>query len=208
MGIEVKGISKTFKNQVVLKDISLSLMTGKCYGFIGNNGCGKSILLKSICGFIKVDSGEIWVNDKQIIGGSHFIESAGIIIESPEWMNNLSGYANLCILAEIRKQIDTNQINGTLKLVGLEDSKDKKVKKYSLGMKQRLRIAQAIMENPDILILDEPFNGLDKSGVQEIQDLLATYKSRGKTILLTSHDERNIEFLCDEVYELESGAII
>lgn len=206
--IEVKNISKTFRKQAVLKNISLSLSAGKCHGFTGNNGSGKSVLLKSICGFITIDTGEIWINKQQIIGGKQFIKNAGVLIETPDWINHLTGYENLQVLAEIQQKINTEKIETILKLVGLETAMTKKVKKYSLGMKQRLRIAQAIMEDPQILILDEPFNGLDKSGVHEMQTVLSEFKTQGKTILLTSHDERNIEFLCDETYEMEAGVLV
>lgn len=206
--IEINNVSKSFKNQQVLKDISLTLSRGKCYGIIGNNGSGKSMLLKSICGFIKIDTGRIFVDSKEIIGGKQFVENAGVLIESPEWMSNFTGYENLKVLAEIQNIIGDEEINEAIQLVGLTDAKNKKVKKYSLGMKQRLRIAQAIMENPEFLILDEPLNGLDKAGVIEMQDLLARYKEKGKTIILTSHDERHIDFLCDYVYELSGGELV
>ena len=166
--IEVENVSKSFKKRYVLKNVSFSLEKGKCYGFIGNNGSGKSMLLKSICGYIDIDSGVITVNGKRIVGGKKFIDNAGVLIESPQWLGGLTGFQNLKALADIQKLIDDKDILETLTLVGLIAEKDKKVRKYSLGMKQRLRIAQAIMENPTILILDEPFNGLDKGGVKEM----------------------------------------
>ena len=206
--IGVENINKSFKGKPVLQNISLTLKKGKCYGFVGNNGSGKSMLLKSICGFIKIDSGTINVDGKEIIGGRQFIENAGVLIESPTWMNHLTGFENLQLLADIQRKISETDIKEILTLVGLIEAKDQKVRKYSLGMKQRLRIAQAIMEKPDVLVLDEPFNGLDKDGVSEMQDLMVTYKAKGKTILLTSHDERQIELLCDEVYELSGGRLV
>jgi len=206
--ISVENVQKKINGNNILQDISLKLSTGKCYGFIGNNGSGKSMLLKCICGFIRPDSGTIFVQGKRIIGGKNFIENAGVLIETPEWMNNLTGLMNLQILAEIRGVISDREIIEAIEKVGLSEVKDKKVKKYSLGMKQRLRIAQAIMENPEILVLDEPFNGLDRAGIIEIQQLLNGYKEKGKSILLTSHDERQIDFLCDEVFELSEGKII
>jgi len=206
--IKVDNVNKSFKGKYVLRNISFELEQGKCYGFVGNNGSGKSMLLKSICGFIEIDSGIITVSGKQIIGGRKFIENAGVLIETPQWLNSLTGYQNLKILADIQALIDDEKIMDALDLVGLTDEKDKKVRKYSLGMKQRLRIAQAIMEEPDILVLDEPFNGLDKTGVIEMQELMLTYKDKEITILLTSHDERQIEYLCDEVYEISGGEIV
>jgi len=206
--IQVEQINKNFKDKTVLQNISLMLKEGKCYGFVGNNGSGKSMLLKSICGFVKTDSGRITVKGKEIIGGRQFIENAGVLIESPSWMNHLTGVENLQLLADIQGKISLEEINEALTLVGLTEVRNQKIRKYSLGMKQRLRIAQAIMEDPAVLVLDEPFNGLDKSGVQEMQALMMTYKEKGKTILLTSHDERQIEFLCDEVYELSGGELV
>jgi len=206
--LKVENVNKSFKGKYVLRNISFELEQGKCYGLVGNNGSGKSMLLKSICGFIEVDSGVITVNDKQIIGGRKFIENAGVLIETPQWLNSFTGYQNLKILADIQALIDDEKIMNALELVGLTDEKDKKVRKYSLGMKQRLRIAQAIMEEPDILVLDEPFNGLDKTGVMEMQELMLTYKDKETTIILTSHDERQIEYLCDEVYEISGGEIL
>ncbi|MDR2572186.1 MAG: ATP-binding cassette domain-containing protein [Oscillospiraceae bacterium] len=206
--IEVKNVNKSFKNKYVLTEISLSLDKGRCYGFVGHNGCGKSMLMKAICGYIETDCGIITVNGKQIIGGKKFIENAGVLIEAPQWMGLLTGYQNLKILADIQKIIGDAELLEALALVGLKEEKDKKVRKYSLGMKQRLRIAQAIMEDPEILVLDEPFNGLDKDGVKEMQDLMKLYKKRNKTILLCSHDERQIEYLCDVVYEISEGRLV
>ncbi|MDU7029558.1 ATP-binding cassette domain-containing protein [Robinsoniella peoriensis] len=206
--IKLNNVTKTLKNQKILSDINLELIDGKCYGFIGYNGSGKTMLLRAICGFMNIDTGEICINDKIIGKDIAFIQDAGVVIGETIFIESLSGYDNLKVLAEIRKEIDDNEILNTLSAVGLLVEKEKKVKKYSLGMKQRLRIAQAIMENPSILILDEPFNALDKEGVDAIHKVIIHAKKSGKTILLTSHDERNIELLCDKVYELDHGAII
>ena len=205
--IEIKQINKKIKNQIILKNISLSIKKGLCVGFVGHNGSGKTMLLKAICGFTKIDYGEIWVDGDQIIFSEKFIKDAGIIIEQAPFINYLTGMDNLLALANIQKKISKDKVLLVLQKVGLSEAKDKKVKAYSLGMKQRLRIAQAIMEEPHILVLDEPFNGLDKDSVVEIQELLRNYKEEGKTILLTSHDERQINYLCDQVYELNGGCI-
>lgn len=207
MSIELANVSKKIKNEWVLKDITLQMKSGKIYGITGNNGSGKSMLMKAICGFIEINQGSIKVNDTAIIGGKQYIKNAGIIIESPDFLYNLTGYENLKVLGDIKKEINDTDIISTLSLVGLNLVKHKKVKNYSLGMKQRLRIAQAIMESPDILILDEPFNGLDKQGVLEIQEILLQYKNETNLLILTSHDERNIDFLCDIVYEMSEGEI-
>lgn len=206
--ITLENVSKQIKNQKILEDISIKMEKGKCYGFIGYNGCGKTMLLRAICGYMNIDSGTIEI-DGQIIGKDiDFIKNAGIIIGESQFINSLSGFDNLKILAEIQNIINDNDIDEILKRMGLYSDKSKKVKKYSLGMKQRLRLAQAFMENPDILILDEPFNALDKETVLNIQSEILSEKKKGKTILLTSHDERNISLLCDTVFEMESGKII
>ncbi|MBO1004550.1 ABC transporter ATP-binding protein [Pseudogracilibacillus auburnensis] len=206
--IEIKNVNKKMKDHVILKNISISIKKGICVGFVGHNGSGKTMLLKAICGFTKIDIGEIWVDNKQIIFSEKYIKNAGVIIEQPSFINYLTGMDNLLALANIQKMISKNDVLLALKKVGLIDAKDKKVKEYSLGMKQRLRIAQAIMEHPHILILDEPFNGLDKDSITEIQDLILDYKNKGTTILLTSHDDRQIDYLCDQVYELNGGEIV
>lgn len=206
--IDIKNVNKKIKNHVILENISLSIKKGMCTGFVGHNGSGKTMLLKAICGFTEIDNGEIWVDDKQIIFSEKYIKNAGIIIEQPPFINYLTGMDNLLALANIQKIISRNDVLLALNRVGLDHAKDKKVKEYSLGMKQRLRIAQAIMEKPQILVLDEPFNGLDKNSIIEIQDLILDYKNKGVTILLTSHDDRQIDYLCDQVYELDGGEIV
>lgn len=206
--IIIKDVCKTINGQNVLDHISLQLRQGKCYGIIGRNGSGKTMLFRAICGYIVLSQGEIYVNDLKIREKGQFIKNAGIIIGTPDFLNNLTGYENLEVLAQINRTIGSEEIIDTLKKVGLFDERNKKYKKYSLGMKQRLRIAQAIMENPEILILDEPFNGLDKSGVEDIRGLIKTYKSENRTILLSSHNEEDIRILCDEIIELEGGKVV
>ena len=194
--------------QTILEDISLNLESGKCYGFVGNNGCGKTMLLRAICGYKNIDSGTVEINHKIIGKDVDFIDDAGIIIGEMQFMNALSGFDNLKILAEIKKKITDKEILEIMKIFGIYGARQKKVKKYSLGMKQRLRLAQAFMEEPKILILDEPFNGLDKDGIAEVQAQILSQKRKGNTILLTCHDDRNINLLCDEVYEMDNGRII
>jgi len=206
--IEIKKVSKSIKEQTILKNITITVKGGNCIGLVGHNGSGKTMLLKAVSGFTKIDSGEIWVDGKQIVFGKEYIKNTGIILEQPPFITYLTGLENLLILANIQKKITKEDVIQTLIKVGLSEAQNKKVRNYSLGMKQRLRIAQAIMENPQILILDEPFNGLDKESVKEIQELLNEYKNKGTTILLTSHDERHIDYLCDQVYELERGELV
>lgn len=206
--IRIRNVTKKIKNQEILNNISIDIDLGKCYGFVGNNGCGKTMLLRAICGYMNIDSGKIEINDKEIGRDIDFIQNAGIIIGETQFINNLSGFENLKILAEIQKKIGDREIIEVLHQVGLYEARSKKVKKYSLGMKQRLRLAQAFMENPDILILDEPFNALDKDTVEKMQAIILSEKEKKKTILLTSHDERNIHLLCDVVFEMDSGRMI
>lgn len=205
--IEVKNVSKKFQDHTVLKDVSVSFQAGKIYGIIGRNGSGKTVLFKSICGFFPVTSGEIVVNNK-IVGKEIDIPSdLGIIIEEPGFLPNYSGYKNLKFLSNIHRKIDDKGIYSALKRVGLEKDAHKKVGKYSMGMRQRLGIAQSIMENQSILILDEPMNGLDKSGVEDVRTLLKELREEGKTIIIASHNSEDIRILCDEVYEMDGGIL-
>lgn len=201
-GIEVKNVYKSFGKEQVLKNISLSIPPGSIYGVVGNNGSGKTVLMKCICGFMKCDRGTIWVNGKQIGKEIDFPEHLGVIIETPGFIPNLSGYKNLKILASLKGRIGKQEIRETLHKVGLNPDMKKPVTKYSLGMRQRLGIAQAIMENPKVLVLDEPFNGLDRHGVVEMRMLLKELKAEGKAILLASHNAQDIEELCDHVQDL------
>ncbi|MCB2360859.1 ABC transporter ATP-binding protein [Clostridium estertheticum] len=206
--IEVKNATKKFKNKIIFENLSLNIEEGKSYGFIGYNGCGKSVLFKVICGFSLLNSGEILYDNKKIGKDIDFIGDTGIIIETPSFLSDLSGFKNLEIIAEILNKISENEINDVLKLVGLFEDKDKKVSKYSLGMKQKLRIAQAIMEKPAILILDEPMNGLDKKSVEIIRNILKNHVNNGGTLLITSHNADDIEILCENVYEFDDGKIL
>lgn len=205
--ISIENLNKQFKNQLVLNNINVKFSNGHIYGIIGRNGSGKTVLLKCICGFLKPTTGIISVNHKIVGKDIDFPQKLGFIIETPGFLLNYSGYKNLKYLASIRKNIDSNEIKKSMSLVGLDSADKKHVGKYSLGMRQRLGIAQAIMENPDILILDEPMNALDKNGVQEMRRLFLQMKSEGKLILLTSHNREDIEILCDEVYEMEKGVL-
>lgn len=205
--ISIENLNKQFKNQLVLNNINVKFSNGHIYGIIGRNGSGKTVLLKCICGFLKPTTGVISVNHKIVGKDIDFPENLGFIIETPGFLLNYSGYKNLKYLASIRKKIDSNEIKDSMSLVGLDFADKKHVGKYSLGMRQRLGIAQAIMEKPDILVLDEPMNALDKNGVEEMRRLFLKMKSEGKLILLTSHNREDIEILCDEVYEMEEGIL-
>lgn len=206
--IIIENATKKFGTQTVLNNVSLTLEDGKIYGFVGQNGCGKTVLFKSICGFIYLDRGTITVDGKVIGKDIDIIKDAGIIIESPGFLPNYSAFKNLKFLTMIKDNIGDEQIKSTLISVGLDSESKKVVGKFSLGMRQRLGIAQAIMENPHILILDEPMNGLDKRGVEDIRKILMDLKKKGKLILLASHNPLDIDILCDCVYELDSGTIV
>ncbi|QAA35227.1 ABC transporter ATP-binding protein [Clostridium manihotivorum] len=203
--IKFDNYTKKFHNETVLNNITLSIEEGKCYGFVGRNGSGKSLLFKALCGFIRASSGDVYVNGMKIGTEIDFPENTGILIESPGFLPSYSALDNLKFLASINNKIQDNQIIDTLKLVGLDPANKKKVKNFSLGMKQRLGIAQAIMEDPSLLVLDEPMNGLDKNGVLHIRNILLELKKSNKTILLTSHIQQDIDELCDHVYEMDDG---
>ena len=205
--IEVKNVSKSFKGIPVLNDINITCRSGKIYGIIGYNGSGKTVLFKCICGFLHVDSGEISVNGRVMGKEMDMLEHAGIIIEEPGYIRNLSGYRNLEYLYRITHKKDPAVIHSIMLKVRLDPQSRKKVCHYSLGMRQRLAIAQATMEDQAILILDEPMNGLDKEGVAEMRKFFLEQKERGKLILLASHNKDDIELLCDEVYEMNHGIL-
>lgn len=203
--ITVKNVTKKFKEAVVLDNISVSFEKGKVHGLIGRNGSGKTMLMKCICGIVPLTSGEIRVNDKVIGKDTDIPENVGVIIETPGFLPGYSGYANLKFLAMINNKIGKEEIRNAIKSVGLNPDDKKHVGKYSLGMRQRLGLAQAIMENPDLLILDEPMNGLDKDGVKDMREYLLDLKERGKTILIASHSAEDIDVLCDTVHEMDKG---
>lgn len=205
--IEVKNLTKTFGDQTVLDDISLDFQEGKITGLIGRNGSGKTVLLKCILGLITPTKGTIHVADKQVGKDMDFPEDIGFIVNMPGFLPNYSGYMNLKFLADIRKRIDKKKIYETMAMVGLDPANKKKVGKYSLGMRQRLALAQAMMEDPAILILDEPMNSLDNAGVLEMRQIIAKLAERGKTIILTSHNHEDIETLCQSVYEMDHGKL-
>ncbi|UUX34929.1 ABC transporter ATP-binding protein [Fundicoccus culcitae] len=207
--IEVKNISKKYGNAVVIDDVSCSFEEGKIHGIIGRNGAGKTLLMKSICGFILPDEGEIIVRGKSLSNKKNTIpEDFGIIIESPGFLPAFTGYGNLKYLASLQGKIGKAEIEEVLDTVGLGHAKGVKVSKYSMGMRQRLGIAQAIMENQSILVLDEPMNGLDNQGVKDMRKLFLSLKEEGKTILLASHNREDIMVLCDSVMEMDHGKVI
>ena len=191
-----------------MKNVSLEAGRGEAVGLVGENGSGKTMLMKCICGIHRSFSGRITVLEQEICRETEFPPETGIIIETPGFLPYLSGYENLKILADIRKTIGKNEIMNYMELVGLDSKEKKSVKKYSLGMRQRLGLAQALMENPKVLILDEPFNGLDKQLAEKMRNILNWEKGKGKTILMASHNDRDIECICDRTYEIDGGRIV
>ncbi|WP_434310578.1 ATP-binding cassette domain-containing protein [Hominifimenecus sp. rT4P-3] len=205
--IQIENLSKSFGEDLVLKKINREFEEGKIHGIVGNNGSGKTVMMKCICGFLKPSEGRVFVNFQQVGKDVDFPKDVGIIIETPGFLPNLSGQKNLELLASLQKKIHRGVIRDTIRRVGLDPDSKKPVSKYSLGMRQRLGIAQAIMEDPSILILDEPFNGLDKNGVAQMRELIKGLRGQGKTILLASHNQMDIDELCDTVCEMDAGVM-
>ncbi|MBR3448047.1 MAG: ATP-binding cassette domain-containing protein [Oscillospiraceae bacterium] len=205
--IEIKDVSLTIRKTPILKNVSAVFETGKIHGLIGRNGSGKTMLMKCICGFIQPTGGEILVDGKRIGKDCDFPDSIGIIIETPGFIPYYSGLRNLTLLADLNKKISRERVRETMKRVGLDPDAKRHVKKYSLGMRQRLGLAQALMEDPALLILDEPMNGLDKEGVADMRRYLLELKEQGKTVLIASHSSEDIEMLCDTVSEMDKGIL-
>lgn len=205
VAVSVQNVSRDFGQERVLHNVSRDFEAGKIHGIVGNNGSGKTVLMKCICGFLIPTEGRIIVNGKHIGVDVDFPQDLGLIIETPGFLPNLSGLKNLEILASLNRKIGLSEVAGAIRRVGLDPLMNKPVSKYSLGMRQRLGIAQAIMENPILLILDEPLNGLDKHGVKEMRSLIRSLRDEGKTILLASHNQGDIDELCDTVCEMDAG---
>lgn len=204
--IRVADLTKTFDGSRVLASINLSLPKGQIHGIIGRNGSGKTVLLKCLCGLLKPSSGEVYIDNKKVCYGKK--QNTAAIIEVPGFIDHISGIKNLEYLAEINQRIGKTQIRQTMRAVGLDPDSKKKVGKYSLGMRQRLAIAQAIMEDMPLIVFDEPMNGLDNQGVEEVRKILKNQRDGGKTIIIASHNREDISLLCDTVTELDHGSII
>ena len=206
--IQVNNVTKQFKTQLVLNGISVNYEAGKIHGIRGRNGSGKTVYLQLLCGLMRPTSGTVAVGGKVLGEDVDFAPDTGIIIENPSFLAYKSGYGNLKDLAAIQNRIQKQEIVDAMNRVGLDASSKKRVGKYSLGMRQRLGIAQAIMEHPKLLILDEPMNGLDAQGLEDIRELLRGLKAGGTTILLASHNPDDIETLCDTVCQIQDGALM
>lgn len=207
MKIEIKNVTKKFKDVEILKNINLSFEEGKIYGLVGRNGSGKSVLLKLLCSFYSPTTGEILYDSIDINKEKIFPPSTRALIEKPNFMPELTGKENLLLLASIQNLIGEDEVDDVLKLVDLYEDKDKKYHKYSLGMKQKLGIAQVLMEDPKILILDEPFNGLDDKSSQKIRQILLDEKKNKKIIIIATHIQDDVKILCDEIYKIDGGEI-
>ena len=205
--IQVTDLVKSFGKETVLHHINMNFAPGKIHGIIGRNGSGKTMLMKCICGFIPVTSGKVTVFGKVIGKDVDIPDNIGAIIETPGFLPEYGAYRNLKFLADITGRASKEKIRNAMQSVGLDPDSKKYVGKFSLGMRQRLGLAQAIMEDPDLLILDEPFNGLDKDGVKEMREYLLSYKEQGKTILICSHSAEDISVLCDTVCEMDKGKL-
>lgn len=208
MEIIINNLTKKLSNTNVLDNINLKLESGKIYGFVGKNGSGKTMLMRAICGLINPTSGEIVIDNKVLGKDISFPDNVGILIENPGFIPSYSGFKNLKYLAKIKNKISDEDIKSVISMVGLDPNDKKSYRKYSLGMKQKLGIAGAIMENPNLLILDEPFNALDEETVENIRNIIKSKKDKENIVILSCHDREEIENLCDEIIEIKLGKIV
>ncbi len=208
MKIEVKNLNKSFNKIEVLKDINITFESGNIYGLIGRNGSGKSVFLKLLCGFYKPTSGKILYDGIDISGNNTFPKDTRALIEKPCFLPDLTGLENLILLADIQKKIGTNEIYKTLKDLNLYEEKDKKYSTYSLGTKQKLGLAQVLMEDPKVIILDEPLNGIENKTAEKFREIIKKEKEKGKLIIIASHIKEDIDTLADITYEVDDGKII
>lgn len=206
--IEIEHLTKKFGDATVLDDMSMTLEPAKIYGLVGRNGSGKTMLMKHILGFVHATSGSIKIDGKEIGKDIDMPQNVGAIIENPGFLPEYSGFKNLKLLATIRGKISDEEIKDAIRFVGLDPENKKHVGKYSLGMRQRLGLAQALMEHPDILLLDEPLSGLDNDGVKEMHQLLLKQKEQGRLLVIASHSKEDIDVLCDEIFYFDKGKII
>ncbi|MGL5068524.1 MAG: ABC transporter ATP-binding protein [Sarcina sp.] len=204
--IELKDISKEFKNHKVLENVNISFENGEIYGLIGRNGSGKSVLMKVISGLILPNKGKIMI-DGEIYNGK-FPKDLGILFDEVGMLPHLSAFENLKLLASIRNKIDDKTIRDFIEVFGLDGHDKRKIKDYSLGMKQKVGIVSALMEDPNLILLDEPMNGMDEESVKELREILISLKNKNKIIIITSHNKEDIEILCDEVYKVNAGAVL
>lgn len=207
MIISMENVNKNIAGVPVLKNISYKFEGGKIYGLRGKNGCGKTMLMRSIAGLMKPSGGKIVINDKCLYKDMDVPKSIGILIENPSFLPEYSGFENLRMLSCMDKKINTDNLRELLASVGLDPDDKKKVRKYSLGMKQRLGIAAALMGDPEIILMDEPINAIDEAGVSEIRDLIQSKKSKDRIIIVACHDKEELEYLADEIVYMSNGMI-
>lgn len=207
MTVHVRNVTKSIKGIKVLDDISIDIPSGSITGLRGINGSGKTMLMRAICGLIRVDGGSIEVDGKRVGVDVDGPPSVGLLIENPGFIDGFTGFENLWLLAQLTGRIGRDEVESVLELVGLGDAGSKAYRAYSLGMKQRLGIAAAVMESPDLLVLDEPTNALDESGVALIQDIVHAQADRGAAVLVASHDAVVLSALADRIYKLYEGRI-
>lgn len=208
MILETKNLSKKIKDHLILNDINVTFESGNIYGIVGKNGSGKTMLLRALSGLIVPTTGEVIVDGKKLHKELSFPPELGILIEKPEFIGYMSGLDNVYLLADINKKVTKDEIASLMKTFDLDPNSKKHVRKYSQGMKQKLGIIQAIMENQKIIILDEPFNALDEQTVRKVHELLIQFKNEGKLIVITSHHQEDIDQLCDYVYKMDCGCIV
>lgn len=207
MKLEIKNLSKKFKDVYVLKDINLTFESGKIYGFTGRNGSGKSVLLKIICGFYTPTSGEVLLDNYNYILNNDFPKSTRCLIEKPNFLPDLTGYENLKLLASIENKIGDKEIMDTIEKLNLKEEINKKYSKYSLGTKQKLGIAQVLIEDPELIVLDEPLNGIENETAKEVRKILNEEKKKDKIIIVASHIKEDIDTLADVVYNIDNGIV-
>lgn len=207
MKVEVKNVTKRFKDNTVLNNVNITFESGKIYGLLGRNGSGKSVLLKLLCGFYNPDQGEILYDGVNIVGDNIFPPNTRALIEKPNFLLDLTGMENLKLLASIQNRIKVDDILKIVEQLNLKNDINKKYKTYSLGTKQKLGIAQVLMENPDVIILDEPLNGVENETANTIRKLLLSKKNEGKLIIIASHIKDDFDAIIDEVYEFDNGNV-
>ncbi len=207
MIIKVENYTKKIKNATILKNVNITMESGKIYGFRGPNGCGKTMLMRAVCGLINPTTGRVLYDEKVLGQDISFPESIGLLIEYPSFVGSYTGFKNLKMIASIQKKISDEKIRESLQCVGLDPDDKRTFRKYSLGMKQKLGIACAIMEEPEVIILDEPVNALDEAGIQMVHCILEEYKDKGALIIIACHDKEQMNLLADEIYTIEEGRI-
>ncbi len=208
MRIVVKNYTKIIKNKVILDNVNLSLSSGKIYGFYGRNGSGKTMLFRAISSLIYPTTGDVLIDDTSIINDEYDLRNFGILIENPDFYPHLTGFQNLDMLYKINNKDNEQYICSLLQEFDLLEAKDKKFKEYSLGMKQKLRIIQAIMENQQIIILDEPTNGLDETSIKKLHEIILKLKKQKKIVLLASHNKEDLNYLCDKIFYVVDGKVL